>query len=334
MSMINIQETVDFLLNNDNFTVLCHVNPDGDTLGSGYALCGALHRIEKRARLLCDDKPSPRFDFLLETLDDNPHLRNFPFDTEETIITVDVADLELLGSLKDRYPKIDLSIDHHMSNKNYAERTLLDTRAAACAEVVWELIMELEERLQSEQLATPAIAAAIYTGISTDTGCFKYSNTSTISHMFAAEVMGYGFDVDKINYVMFEMKTRERVLLEQQALSSIEYYFSGKCAVIVLTAEMLDGIDPEDAGNVSSLPKQIEGVHAGVVIKEKSAASSEEGGRGVFKVSVRTSEEVNAQSVCSVLGGGGHLRAAGCTLTGDADSVKATVLHEISKQLG
>jgi phosphoesterase RecJ-like protein len=322
---VNLEFAVNFFKTHDNFTILTHSNPDGDTLGSGYALCGALHIIGKHARVLCDDAASPRFDFLKNAI--NPSLTKL-LDSPETVVTVDVADMELLGSLKTKYPKIDMCIDHHISNKNFAINSLLDTQAAACAELVWELIMEIEASLNDPfvpPLATAEIAAAIYTGISTDTGCFRYPNTTPISHMFAAEVIGYGFDVEKINYIMFEMKTRERVLLEQQALLGIEYFFSGRCAVIVLTAEMLTGIDPEDASNVSVLPKQIEGVVAGVVIKEKDT--------GAFKVSVRTSPEVDAQSICAALGGGGHRGAAGCTLNGDLESVKSAILREIEKQM-
>jgi phosphoesterase RecJ-like protein len=313
---VDLAFAVDFFNKNDNFTILCHTNPDGDTLGSGYALCGALHLTGKRARVICDEKPSPRFDYLLQSVQER--LLSID-DAKEVIVTVDVADLDLLGEIKSKYPKIDLCIDHHISNKDYALHTLLDTDAAACAEILWELIKKLGVTV------TPEIAACIYTGVSTDTGCYKYSNTTINSHIITAEVMKYDFDIAKINYVMFEMKTRERVLLEQKALSGIEYYFSGRCAVIILTAEMLDGIDSEDASNVSALPKQIEGVLAGIVLKQKSDS--------VWKVSVRTAEPVNAQAICSILGGGGHLRAAGCTLTGDLESVKGSVLKEIEKQL-
>ena len=326
---VTLAETVEFINSRDNFTVLCHTNPDGDTLGSGYALCGVLHLIGKRARLICDEKPSARFEFLKETIRDKPEMQVFVEGVDETIVTVDVADVELLGSLKETYAnKIDLSIDHHISNKKYATFTLLDTGAAACAELMWELIMQMESNLGQDwpPLVTTPIAAAIYTGIATDTGCFKYPNTTTISHMFAAEVMGYGFDAAKINYTMFEMKTRARIQLEQQAISSMEFYFGEKCALIVLDFELLEGIDPEDAGNVSSLPRQVEGVVVGVVLKEKS--------KGLWKASVRTGEGANAQAVCDALGGGGHLRAAGCTLTGDVESVKKVILAEVEKQLG
>jgi phosphoesterase RecJ-like protein len=147
--------------------------------------------------------------------------------------------------------------------------------------------------------------------------------------------MQYGFDVVKINYLMFELKTRKRIKLELDALDGIEYYFDNRCAIITLTADMLKGIDPEDASNVSMLPKQIEGVAAGVVIKEKidnSPHSSQENEKA-WKISIRTGDSINAQEICGNLGGGGHIRAAGCTLKGTHDSVKTAVLNEVEKQL-
>jgi phosphoesterase RecJ-like protein len=322
-----IKNTVTFFKNNDYFTIICHVNPDGDTLGSGYALCGALHIMGKHARVVCGDKPSSRFDFLKEAVD--PALMDFPPNTALTLVTVDVADIELLGSLKEGYSKkVDFCIDHHVSNKNYAAETLLDTEAAACAEVVWALIKELFVDYESELKSAPtgfAVAAAIYTGISTDTGCFRYSNTTAQTLMIAAELMRFDFEITKINYLMFEMKTRERIALEQKAYSTMEYYFGNTCAIVTLTADMLRDVDPEDASNISILPKQVEGVEVGVIIKEKDDDK--------WKVSLRTSTNINAQAICGELGGGGHIRAAGCTLQGSLDLIKKTILNKIEQQI-
>ena len=328
-SSITISQAVDFFKNNDNFTLICHSNPDGDTLGSGYGLCGALHILGKRARLICDDPASPRFDYLLEAV--RPELLEFPTEHEK-VVTVDVADVELIGSLKEKYPQIDLCIDHHISNTYYAKQTLLDTGAAACAELTWELIKALFggnlDSVGGNISGISRICAAIYTGVSTDTGCFRYANTTSKTHSIAAELMSYQFDVAKINYLMFEMKTRQRIQLEQQAFTGIEFFFDGRCAMVTFTADMLEGIDPEDAGNVSVLPKQIEGVDIGVTIKERIKNNIRK-----WKISIRTSNVINAQLVCSGLGGGGHVCAAGCTLTGELETVKSKVLKEIEKQI-
>jgi phosphoesterase RecJ-like protein len=280
----------------------------------------------KHAKVICADEPSPRFEYLKEAI--RPESLILHEDAPETIVTVDVADLELLGELKNVYTNIDFCIDHHISNKNYAKQTLLDETAAACAEVVWDLICAMDV-----YAVTPEIAAAVYTGVSTDTGCFRFSNTTGKSHAIAAELMEYNFDVAKINYLMFELKTRARIELERQAYSGIEFFFDGKCAVITLTAAMLKGIDPADTSNVSVLPKQVEGVEAGIIIKERVPKEGELESELTWKISVRTNMNVDAQVVCAALGGGGHKRAAGCKISGSIEDVKATILEQVKKHL-
>ncbi|MCL1831421.1 MAG: bifunctional oligoribonuclease/PAP phosphatase NrnA [Oscillospiraceae bacterium] len=328
---VTLSRAAEFFKQNNYFTLLCHANPDGDTLGSGYALCGVLHLMGKYARLRCADEPSPRFAYLKDAL--VPGLDVFPEGVSETIVAVDVADTELLGDLKHEYAKFDFCVDHHISNKLYAEQTLLDSSAAACAEVVWDLICELKNLLalvnDVELLLTPQVAAAVYTGVSTDTGCFRFSNTTPKSHRIAADVMEYGFDVAKINYLMFEMKTRKRLELEQKALAGVEFFYGGKCAVITLTVDMLEGIDPADTGGVSVLSKQVEGVDVGVIIKERDPAKE----LNAWKISLRTNTNINAQAICCTFGGGGHMRAAGCKIKGTLDEVKELVLAEIAKQV-
>jgi len=313
MSLISLPEAAAFFKNNDNYVILCHINPDGDTLGCAYALHGALRILGKSAKVLCSDKPSERFDFL-KNGEKNLVL------TPETVVCVDTADLALLGDCGKEYGGvIELCIDHHVTNKLFAKRTLLDHTAAACAEIIWELVLEMGV------MPTAQIAEAVYTGISTDTGCFKYANTTAKTHIITAKLMEYDFDIARINYTMFDMKTRDRAVLEKTALGKIEYFLDGKCAIITLTTGDTDGIDPEDVGFISALPRQIEGVEAGVVLKEKED--------GVWKISMRTGRGADAQAVCSELGGGGHVRAAGCTLNGDAETVKRRILEEIEKQL-
>jgi phosphoesterase RecJ-like protein len=310
---ISLQETAELLLANNNFAILCHASPDGDTLGGAYALCGMLQRLQKNARVLLPEAASPRFDYLLSGIKEQE------FD-EAFIITVDVADAELLGDLKGRFQSPDLCIDHHVSNTGYAKNLLLNSEAAAACEVVYELV-----KLLGADIITADIAACLYTGISTDTGCFRFSNTSADSHRLTAELMQYGFDCAGLNYLLFEMRTKERVELERRALESVELHFGGRCAVITLTKEILKAADDEDINAISSLPRQIDGVEAGVTFKEKE--------EGVWKVSIRTKHYMNAQVICAKFGGGGHQRAAGCRITGELETSKASILAEIEKHI-
>jgi phosphoesterase RecJ-like protein len=145
--------------------------------------------------------------------------------------------------------------------------------------------------------------------------------------------MSYGFDVARINYLMFEMKTRRRIELEQKAYAGIEYFFGGRCAAIALSIEMLEGVDSADTNNISILPKQVEGVEAGIIFKERKPKIGEINSEPTWKISVRTNRNINAQEICAALGGGGHMCAAGCKLEGSLEKVKGIVLAEIGKQM-
>ena len=154
------------------------------------------------------------------------------------------------------------------------------------------------------------IAACIYTGISTDTGCFKYSNTSPESHIMAAQMMEYGIDFAEINRVMFDTKTRGRIKIEGRLMEQMKFFFDGKVAIIAVTERMKEetGVTDDDLEGITSLPRKVEGVLVGVTIREKQ--------NGLFKISVRTHAPIDASLICQKFGGGGHSRAAGCAIEG------------------
>ena len=310
---IDLKQTAELLLANDDFAVICHASPDGDTLGGAYALCGALQRIGKRAKVILPEKASSRFNYLLSGIEEQDF-------SEKFVVTVDAADSALLGEYEEKYKNPDLCIDHHVSNTGYAKKLLLDSDAAAACEVVFKLIKLLGENAMSAD-----IAACLYTGISTDTGCFKFSNTSADSHRLTAELMEYGFDCASLNYLLFEMRTKERIALECIALESIEMHFDGRCAVISLSSEAIGAADDEDMNAISALSRQIEGVEVGVTLKQKE--------ENVWKASVRTKSYMNAQVICANFGGGGHQRAAGCKMKYPLDECKKMLLQEIEKHM-
>ncbi|MCL2076923.1 MAG: bifunctional oligoribonuclease/PAP phosphatase NrnA [Oscillospiraceae bacterium] len=317
---IDIKQTAEFLSENDRFTLICHASPDGDTLGGTFALCGALQKLGKNARIITPEIPSVRFDYLKNAVSEQD-LGVSQNSAREIVITVDVADTTLLGNCEKEYGgRIDLCIDHHVSNTDFAELTLLDSNAAAACEIVFELIKQLEG-IHGKTIMNPAIAACLYTGIATDTGCFRFSNTTLNSHRLTAELMAHDFDYAGINYLLFEMRTKERLKLEKQALENVEFAFGGKCAMITLSIEMLKDADQEDLNGISSISRQIEGVELGVTLKEKEP--------NIWKVSLRSNDYVDARLICSNLGGGGHKRAAGCRVTGSERECKDKLLREI-----
>lgn len=292
---IDINEAVEFLKTHDNYLILMHANPDGDTLGSGSALCGALQALGKNARVQCPDYIPERFAYLEQAY------RRQDFEPD-TIIAVDVADSKLLGDLKPLGDKAELCIDHHESNINYAARTLVKPDYAAAAELIYEVILALGVSITAE------MASALYTGISTDCGCFKFSNTTPQTHRYAAELMELGADYARINYVMFELKTQGRMKLEQEVLRGIKYYADGHVALISVPKSLVDSIvdiDSDDVGAMAAIPRQIEGVDIGISIKQK--------GENLYKASLRTSLNIDAGKIAAQFGGGGHARAAGCS---------------------
>ncbi len=314
MKKIDIKDCVSLLRDNDNFLILSHRSPDGDTLGSAFALKRALDLMGKKSMVRCQDDTHPKFSYLWENLDNS----DIEFDK---IIAVDVADRKLLGEEFDVLygDKVFLNIDHHMSNREYAENLLLEDRAAATV-VIYEVICELGVEV------TPEIANCIYTGLATDTGCFMFSNTTPTVHRIAAEVMEKGADYTLINRLMFETKTMSYIKLEQMAVASIESHFDGKCAIMTITREMFreSGSNESECDGIASIPRKIEGVKVGVTIREKS--------NGGYKVSLRTVEPYDAAKICGKLGGGGHNRAAGCDFDCSLDEAKSTLLEIIKAE--
>lgn len=295
---IDVKTAANFLTENNDYLILMHASPDGDTVGCGHALCGALQRMGKNARAVCPDDIPHRFDYMLRAVE------NQEFEPK-TVICVDVADTKLLNKMKSVGDTAKLCIDHHQTNTGYAEMTLLDPDCAAAAELIYEVIKALDVPFDKP------LADCIYTGAATDTGCFKFSNTTAQTHRIAAEMIDCGADFARINYVNFDMKTRGRIKLEQAVRESIAYFAEGHIALITVPLSLIrsiSDIDEEDVGALSDFPRQIEGVDIGICLKEKK--------NGIFKASLRSSERINAAKICERFGGGGHARAAGCSFEG------------------
>jgi len=310
MNKITLKNAAVFFREQDNFVILMHVYPDGDTVGSAAALCAALRNMGKNAYIKCSHEIPKKFGFV-----SNKYLTK-DFD-EETVIAVDVADNMLLGSLREIYgERVDLSIDHHGSNTGFAKETFLETCSANC-ENIYNLLCEMGCDI------TKDIANALFLGLSTDTGCFKYASVTSQTHIIAAKLIECGADAGEINRVMFDTKTKSRMLLEQLAFESMTFHFGDRCAVMVLTNDIKERAKctADDLDGISALPRSIEGVTVGVTVRER--------GCGKYKISLRTHAPVDASKICATLGGGGHPRAAGCEIDGPCDAAKQRILDAI-----
>lgn len=317
-NFIDIKQAADFFGERDNFVILTHQNPDGDTLGSGFGLAMLLDRLGKRSTVICSDAFPEKYGYFTALAPQNGDLKT------ATVVAVDVADTKLLGDLEAEYGKrIELCIDHHFSNVGYAEATYLDSDAAANCECIYELAKEMGVEIDKP------IALALYTGISTDTGCFRFSNTTAKTLRIGADLMETGIDTAEINRIMFETKSRIRVELERMALEAMEFHFNDKCAIITVTRDMYEktGCKDEDLEGITSISRSIEGVIVGVTLRERE--------NGGFKISVRTYPPVDASAICKKVGGGGHIRAAGCQLGAEftAEQAKAEMLRHVKSVL-
>lgn len=315
MRMITLSEAATLLAENDNIDILTHRYPDGDTLGCAFALCYALRSIGKKANVKVMPKVPTKFSYLCENYKEQDFECKF-------VVSVDVAAPSLLGDLYDEYAdKIDLCIDHHGSNCMEADNICVDATCAAACELVYQLIKEMDVEI------TKDIANALYTGISTDTGCFCYTNTTAQSHKIAAELIDTGCDFAKINRINFETKTRAKLKMERMVYDTMEFYCGGKCAIIYTTLAMQKalGAGDDEMEGLASIPRQIEGVKMGITMREKED--------GTFKISVRTNDGVNASEFCARFGGGGHAAASGCSIKGDLATAKYMLIKAAEEVL-
>jgi phosphoesterase RecJ-like protein len=295
MGQIDLQTAVLRLKDASAVRLLTHGHPDGDTLGSAFALAHALEGMGKAVCVECSDPLPAMFAYMAQGLTPREC-------ANALLVSVDVADEKLLGdSLREKYHgQIDLNIDHHATNTSFAAETYVDPAAAATAEIVSDAIDLLGIEMTRE------MAACIYAGVSTDTGCFRYANTTARSHRTAARCMELGVATEPLDRAFFETKTRTYLALERMAMDGLRYYCNGKIAVIAVTQDMYakSGSNEDEYIKLVARTRQIEGVQVGVAIRERL--------NGTFKISLRTHDPVDAAAICAHMGGGGHVRAAGC----------------------
>ena len=294
--MLTVSETAELLRSFDRVLILTHIRPDGDTVGCAAGLCASLRALGKTAFLLPNpgltDTTAPYF---------VPYAAPAEF-TPEKVVSVDIAAVGLFPDNARPYiGAVDLAIDHHPSFEGFGKANIVRPEAAACGELILDIIRELTP-------VTPEIALPLYVAISTDTGGFIYSNVTAATHRAAAELMDTGIDYRGVNKLFFQTKSRVRMQLEAAMLADAKFYDGSRVAVLAVPRALLEKFHAteSDAENLSALGPQIQGVDCAVTMRELDD--------GAWKFSLRTGERVNATEVCRLLGGGGHARAAGATV--------------------
>ena len=310
MKQLTIREAADFLLRNDNYVLLTHRRPDGDTIGSAAALCAGLRSLGKTAHVLENPQFTEKF---------RPWLGKLTCETlpsSACVVSVDIAAENLLPfDLPDC--AVELQIDHHAGNRQFGLQAFVDASAAACGEIVLRLLQLMGVKLDA------SMGAALYVAISTDTGCFRFNNTTANTLRCAAACKDTGADTFAINTALFMTKRLPRLQLEARLTEEMEFYAGGAVAVNTLPNALLVelGLTEDDVDDISGFSREIAGVEIGVMLRE-----GPDGG----KISLRCSPKYDAAAICARLGGGGHRGAAGASVPEGLDAAKKAILQAIA----
>lgn len=309
---MTIKECAAWLNEHDDILILTHVRPDGDTLGGAAALCSALRRTGKNAALFNNPDITPKYmKYVKDFVSDN-------FDFTCTL-AVDVAEAHMLPP--GFTGAVDACIDHHLSNSHYAENLLLNGSKASCGEIVLEVIKQLCGNVTAQE------ASLLYMAVSTDCGCFRYANVTNETFAAASELLGYGAEVQKLNFDLFRQVSRARMTLEGSILSGLKYFFDGKVVAATVTRKMMSdaGATENDCDDIAGIPGKVEGCIVSLVIREMD--------NNKCKVSVRSQNIFDSSALCARFGGGGHKMASGCTIAADPDETLKMLVSAIGEVL-
>ena len=314
MKTLTRNETADFLLTHDHYAILTHRRPDGDTIGSAAALCRILRKMGKIAYIVRNPETTEKFAWLHQGLTKEEAGEN------DTILTVDVASPGMLPVQFEKYlDRIALRIDHHASATSFTENELVDSTAAACAEIIFDLMEHLWVPMDEK------IADAIYVGTSTDTGCFRFANTNAHTFITAAACAAAGARVYQLNQILFETNTLGRLKIQGWIVENMKLFREGAMGIVAIprAVEESIGVTEDDMDNISSFPRTVAGVCMAATLRETK--------EGDVKLSLRAIPGYDATIVTGQFGGGGHKGAAGATLkmslTEAAQAVEQAMLN-------
>lgn len=306
--MMNISECSDYLKNGDTYLIVTHTRPDGDTLGSAAALCSALRRMGKTAYLFPNAEITPKY---------MGYVQRFISCGEacDRIVAVDIAEERMYCEGFEGKP--DLCIDHHPTNRGFAENNLICSDRAACGEIMLELIETMCGSV------TPEEATLLYVAVSTDTGCFRYSNVTADTFAAASRLTKYGADIRDVNFRIFRQTSKARMLLEGEICSGMKFYHGGELVIATVTLDMMAKCDAteNDCDDIAAIPGRAEGCIVSILIRELS--------EGKCKASLRSHPQFDCSAVAQRFSGGGHRMASGCTVYASPDDCREMLKNAV-----
>ena len=303
----------------ESIVILTHESPDGDAIGSSLAMKKMLEKIGKNADVII-----PEFSRLYNFLPSiNEVKKESNVEQYDLAIAVDCADLKRL-SAKEYFEnsKKTISIDHHGSNKMFADLNFVNPVSPACCEVLAGMIGYYEIELDKE------IGTCLMTGIITDTGGFRHQGINAETFEFTADLIRLGVDVPYIYNKTLSTKTKANFELTKKIMQRMEILEDGKIAFTYMNKhdEEEVGAEAGDHEGLVDIGKSIEGVEVSIFIRQKENENA-------YKISLRSTDKVNVSDVCLMFGGGGHPRAAGALIQGDVKQVKEKIVNEVIKAL-
>ena len=316
---LTLKEIAEELKKVKSAAVFCHMRPDGDALGAAMGLAWMLGQRGAKCSVVCESDIPAKFGFL-EGMDSI--LKEPPADAE-TYIAVDSSDEHRLGMLCETFAKAKkpkFNIDHHISNTRYGDYCFVEDRAATC-----EIMVELADLLGAE--LSPLASNYLLMGLSSDTGNFAHKNVTESTFLAAAKLVSRGADINTIQYNMFKKQSAARALLFGRTMSNIRYFEDGKIAFISVLAEQLKfcGATSDVTEGFIDFPLSVDGVEVAVCLLET--------GKEKFKVSLRSKGKADVNAVAAVYGGGGHILASGCMLTGCMEEVIDKLRYTVKQHL-
>lgn len=323
------------LLDAKSLLIFCHTGPDGDALGSSTALALIAEALGIKVKCVCPDKIADRLAFIMP----ERFLVEYECGMEDTfdvLFSVDTASSAQLGVLSHlaEERKISLMIDHHGMGEVYADN-YVDSEASAAGEIIFELYSLL--RADGAIGILPDVSRAIYTAIVSDTGSFKFSNVTEKTHMTAAHLVGEinsaddgGMTTDELCRTLFGRRTMRDIKAQGLAIEKLRVFEDGEIGAVLLLADEYTsrGLDESDLSAAVETPRSLAGVKIALAIRQKAEE------RDTFKVSSRSNCEADVSEICAMFGGGGHSKAAGCTIYGeDGEEVLFRAVEAFKKAL-
>ncbi|MFA7661557.1 MAG: bifunctional oligoribonuclease/PAP phosphatase NrnA [Anaerovoracaceae bacterium] len=293
-----------------------HVNMDGDALGSAVALCKGLRTLGKKCHILIEDEIAQYLRFLEKDycISAGEKVKN-----PELCIAVDCGEVSRFQGRKDHFFKGQhtMCIDHHLSTDPVFDYNYIDTDASATAMLVYRILKELNVPLDRE------IGEAIWAGITTDTGNFQYSNTTKETHLIVAELYDLGIDHNDVSVKIYENIRPEKILMTNKVMDNLTFFAGGKGAITYATHSILKetGATPDETEGIVETLRCISGVEVAAFLREDGADN--------IKVSMRSKTQANVAEIAMRFNGGGHRKAAGCTIRATMEFALKMIINEI-----